>query len=209
MNKRVINSMVALLVVSNMYYINNNYKMNKRLEVYKQEANNSIDQYKQQIAKLNTLLNTKNVELKNIKEKLNSKEQYITSKEKEINELRENAERISRGGSIAESKEITVHITYYTNQNSSLEGGEFDRVGKPLTSYEENICAMPSDVPYNSILSIDDMGDYKVVDTGEAMRWLNEEKMECLIDIFIPNVTTEWLNSNTQKKTKKAILYLK
>ncbi|WP_312573352.1 hypothetical protein [Clostridium sp.] len=208
MNKRLVNSILGLLVILNIYYVNKDYKTNKSLKLYKQEAEKLQDQQNKEIHNLQNLLKTKDKEIKDINAKLQATIKDKVEKEQKISELINKTEKASRGGDITESKTITVHITYYTNANPALEGGELDRVGKPLTSHEESICAMPSDVPYGSKLVIDDIGELRVVDTGQAMQWLNAEKTECLIDIFVPNVTTEWLNSNTQKKTKKAILYL-
>lgn len=208
MNKRLTNSILGLLVISNIYCINKDYKTNKDFKMYKQESEKLKEQQNSKIHNLQSLLKEKDKEIKDINTKLQATIKDKAEKEQQISELITKTEKASRGGDIAESKTITVHITYYTNANSALEGGEFDRKGKPLTAHEENICAMPTDIPYGSRLVIDDVGEFKVVDTGQAMQWLDAEKTECLIDIFVPNVTTEWLNSNTQKKTKKAVLYL-
>lgn len=114
-----------------------------------------------------------------------------------------------KGGHTVSAKknytEILVHITYYTNIDNELQGGQYDRRGNLLVE-QGNVIAMPMDVPYGSYLDIDDMGLYKVVDTGGAIVWLNN--YECKVDMFIPNVSEEWIYANMTNVTKKARLYV-
>ncbi|WP_125154856.1 hypothetical protein [Clostridium rectalis] len=71
------------------------------------------------------------------------------------------------------------------------------------------VCAMPKEISYGSILHIDGMGSHKVVDSGGAIRWLNENKTECKVDIFIPNVSERWIINNTENRIVDAVLYIK
>lgn len=102
-------------------------------------------------------------------------------------------------------KDITVKVTYYTNIDDALQGGLNDRIGVPLTSHSMPVIAMPSDVPYGSYLEIQDVGTFKVVDTGGAIKWLDSNT--CKVDIFVPNVSYDWLINNTQNYTATARLY--
>lgn len=103
-------------------------------------------------------------------------------------------------------KDIVVHITYYTNYNDMMQGGQNDRIGVPLKSHGEPIVAMPSDIPYGSYIDIEGMGNFKVVDTGGAIVWLDENT--CKVDVFVPDVDPSWLVYNTVKESKKAKLYI-
>ncbi|GAB6170403.1 hypothetical protein JCM1393_28630 [Clostridium carnis] len=103
-------------------------------------------------------------------------------------------------------KDLTVYITYYTNFDDLLQGGQNDRRGVPLKSHGEKIIAMPQDVPYGSYIDIEDMGKFKVVDTGGAIVWLDENT--CKVDIFVPDVDYQWLCNNTVKEIKQAKLYI-
>lgn len=102
-------------------------------------------------------------------------------------------------------EDIIIHVTYYTNIDNTLQGGKNDRRGKPLTSHSMPVVAMPSDVPYGSYLDIKDHGTFKVVDTGGAIKWIDENT--CKVDVFIPNVSYDWLINNTENFTTTARLY--
>lgn len=102
-------------------------------------------------------------------------------------------------------KDINVHITYYTNIDDALQGGHNDRKGVPLVSHNEPIVAMPADVPYGSYLEIDGVDTYKVVDTGGAIQWTDSKT--CNVDVFIPNVSYDWIIQNTDNFTATARLY--
>lgn len=102
-------------------------------------------------------------------------------------------------------KDIIVDITYYTNYDDEMQGGQNDRRGVPLASYEEAVIALPADVPYGSYINIDGMGEFKVVDTGGAIVWLDDET--CKVDVFVPNVEVEYLINNTTREKRSARLY--
>ena len=104
-----------------------------------------------------------------------------------------------------EYKDITVKVTYYTNIDDTLQGGQEDRKGVPLTAHNEPIVAMPSDIPYGSVLDINGIGKFKVVDTGGAITWIDENT--CKVDVFIPNVSYDWILNNTENYTANARIY--
>lgn len=105
-----------------------------------------------------------------------------------------------------EPRNIKVRISFYTNEDNELEGDQYDKMGKLLTEHDYPVVAMPSDVPYGSILVIKGI-PFTVVDTGGAMKWTGDN--ECNIDVFIPNKTTEWLNEHTGVFYSDAQLYIK
>lgn len=102
-------------------------------------------------------------------------------------------------------KDIIVDITYYTNYDDEMQGGQNDRTGVPLKSHEANVIAMPADVPYGSYINIEGMGEFKVVDTGGAIVWLDENT--CKVDVFVPDVEVDWLIKNTEREKRSARLY--
>lgn len=104
-----------------------------------------------------------------------------------------------------EPRKINVRISFYTNQDNALEGGQYDKQGGLLLDYDYPIVAMPADVPYGSKLVIKGI-IFTVVDTGSAMKWTGEN--ECNVDVFIPNKTTEWLNEHTGVFYSEAELYI-
>jgi 3D (Asp-Asp-Asp) domain-containing protein len=101
----------------------------------------------------------------------------------------------SRGGNIdfQNSKRVEFIITYYSNIDSRLEGGQYDKQGKRLTSHDMPIVALPKDIPYGSIVIFDESinGDtcYMNADSGGAIKWLNSDKTKCKVDIFVPNAS--------------------
>lgn len=99
---------------------------------------------------------------------------------------------------------IKFHVTYYTNKNNRLQGGQLDKKSKPLTSHNFPVLALPKDVPYGvKVLFEEEVNgsrEYINVDTGGAIKWLNKEKTECKVDIFIPNVSEKWLMNNADNK---------
>lgn len=123
-----------------------------------------------------------------------------------ISEMSATVETIKEESKKANYKDITVYITYYTNIDDELQGGHNDRKGVPLIAHSENVIAMPSNVPYGSYLDIEGMGEYKVVDTGGAIVWLDDNT--CKVDVFIPDVSYEWIYTNTENEVRKARLYL-
>lgn len=131
--------------------------------------------------------------------------------EREQQEAKEN-ELISRGvNDFSYSREVLCHVTYYTNINDNLQGGHKDKKGNHLTSHEEPVIALPSNIPYGSYIIFDEpiLGEtiYKNVDTGGAIVWLNDYEMK--VDVFVPNVSLEWIVNNLHNKTVKATLYCK
>lgn len=99
-------------------------------------------------------------------------------------------------------RKVIFHITYYTNASNSLEGGHRDKKGKVLEDYDYPIMALPRDVPYGSKIVFDEavLGEYEYinVDTGGAIQWVSDN--ECKADIFIPNVSNDWLIKNTKNR---------
>lgn len=100
---------------------------------------------------------------------------------------------------------INCIVSYYTNENSRMEGGQKDIKGNPLLGYKIKICAAPKNIPYGSFVEMDNLETYKVVDRGSAIKWINEDTMK--IDVFVPNATQKQLNSLGIKK-HKAKVYL-
>ena len=139
-------------------------------------------------------------------------EEQKRMKQEEEEELAKQNELINRGISdFSYSKEVLCHVTYYTNSDDSLQGGHIDKEGNYLVSHDEPIIALPRDIPYGSYLIFDEpvLGEtiYKNVDTGGAIVWLNDYEMK--VDIFVPNVSLEWIINNFHNKTVKATLYYK
>lgn len=151
-----------------------------------------------------------------IKQIISRYNEYIKEQERirqeEEERLKKENELINRGMSdFSYSKEVLCHVTYYTNINDSLQGGNKDKKGNNLVSHDESIIALPRDVPYGSYLIFDEpvLGEtiYKNVDTGGAIVWFNDYEMK--VDVFVPNVTLEWIINNLHNKTVKATLYYK
>ena len=86
-------------------------------------------------------------------------------------------------------KRVKFVLTYYYADNTPLQGGYLDKYGKELLSHKVPICATPNDVPYGSVVVFDypinNSREYKSVDTGGAIRWIDSNT--CRIDIFVPN----------------------
>lgn len=101
-------------------------------------------------------------------------------------------------------KRVKFHITYYTNKNNRLQGGKYDKKSNLLTSHNYPVLALPKDVPYGTKVEFDEevsgSKEYINVDTGGAIKWLNSDKTECKVDIFIPNVSERWLMNNADNK---------
>ena len=131
---------------------------------------------------------------------------------KEAEKLAKENELINRGlNDFYYSKEVLCHVTYYTNSEDSLQGGHKDKKGKELTSHEEPIIALPKDVSYGSYLIFDEpvLGEtiYKNVDAGGAIVWINDYEMK--VDVFVPNVSYDWIINNLHNKIITATLYYK
>lgn len=100
---------------------------------------------------------------------------------------------------------VKFHVTYYTNINNRLQGGQYDKFGKRLTSHPYPVVALPSDIKYGAKVIFDEpingTTEYINVDSGGAIRWLNSSKTECKVDIFVPNVTESWIIRNLKNQT--------
>lgn len=127
----------------------------------------------------------------------------ISEKEIKVEEVKEKI--IESPNQTDNYKDIVVDITYYTNYDDEMQGGQNDRTGVPLKSHEGNVIAMPSDIPYGSYINIEGMGEFKVVDTGGAILWLDENT--CKVDVFVPDVEVDWLICNTEREKRSARLY--
>ncbi|NFF75940.1 hypothetical protein FCV38_02805 [Clostridium sporogenes] len=211
-SKRLL-AIICILAITNIYLLHNKNRNEQQI----QAQQNQIVKEQTRNKTLTKEIENKNMNIKNIENINNEKDKKIKSLENNVNNLKDkNAQlkkaKLSRGGdlsSIRQVKSIKVYVTYYTNENNNLEGGQLDKKGKNLTSHNMKVCAMPKDVSYGSILNIDGMGNYKVVDSGGAIQWLNEEKTECKVDVFVPNVSGQWLINNKENKIANATLYIK
>ncbi|MDU4051020.1 MAG: hypothetical protein E7H33_08905 [Clostridium perfringens] len=138
------------------------------------------------------------------------KEEERIRKEKREAEEQKKRQIRSRGLS-GEVKDVTCYITYYTNINNKLQGGQYDKKGKLLTSHQEKICALPSSVPYGSYLVLDEQVNgsniFKNVDTGGSIKFLGGDKVK--VDIFIPNVSEQYIINNYENKVVKGKIYYK
>ena len=98
-------------------------------------------------------------------------------------------------------RRVLFHITYYTN--SYEEGGVRDKKGKLLENHEYPIIAMPSDVPYGSRVEFDKTingsNEFISVDSGNTIQWINDD--ECVVDVFVPNVSQNYLNQLGRDKS--------
>lgn len=174
----------------------------KNKEREKQETLNHylLNEYMEQIIeRYNKQLEKEQLE----KEKREKEEAEKLAKENEL---------INRGlNDFSYSKKVLCHVTYYTNSEDSLQGGYKDKKGKELNSHEEPIIALPKDVPYGSYLIFDEpvLGEtiYKNVDTGGAIVWINDYEMK--VDVFVPNVSCDWIINNLHNKIVTATLYYK
>lgn len=150
------------------------------------------------------LLNLSPKTIENTEVNITSKNpRIISQKEMKVETVKEKV--ITSPNATDNYKDIVVDITYYTNYDDAMQGGQNDRRGVPLTSHEENVIALPADVPYGSYINIDGMGEFKVVDTGGAIVWLDENT--CKVDVFVPNVEVSWLINNTVREQRTARLY--
>lgn len=138
------------------------------------------------------------------------KEEERVRKEKREAEEQKKKQIQSRGLS-GRVKEVTCYITYYTNIDNKLQGGHYDKKGKLLTSHKEPICALPSSVSYGSYLVLDEQVNgsniFKNVDTGGSIKFLGGDKVK--VDIFIPNVSEQYIINNYENKVVKGKIYYK
>jgi hypothetical protein len=122
----------------------------------------------------------------------------------------------SRGGDMnnfTQTRRVEFHLSYYTNQNSRMEGGQYDKQGKRLTSHDMPVVALPKDVPYGSIVIFDEaiLGDtcYTNVDAGGRIIWLNSSKTKCKVDVFVPNASAKDLVTKYENKVIYGWIYYK
>ncbi|APR02514.1 TPA: hypothetical protein ACXDAY_002198 [Clostridium botulinum] len=211
-SKRLL-AIICILAISNMYLLHNKNKNEQQIHTQQK----TIEKEQTRNKTLTKEIDNKNIRIKNIENTNSEKDRKIKNLENSVSNLKNKNEqlkkaRLSRGGDLSggrQIKSIKVYVTYYTNIDNDLEGGQLDKKGKNLTSHNMKVCAMPKDITYGSILNIEGMGNYKVVDSGGAIQWLNEDKTECKVDVFIPNVTGEWLINNKENKIANATLYIK
>jgi hypothetical protein len=136
--------------------------------------------------------------------KTEDNEENITkdNESKEQASLEDNVSNMiaSRGGNVidfSKVKRVEFHTSVYSNINTRMEGGQYDKNGKRLTSHDVPVVALPKDVPYGSLVIFDEaiFGEtcYTNVDSGSAIKWLNSDKTRCKVDIFIPDATQKEL----------------
>lgn len=140
----------------------------------------------------------------------NLREQERIAEEKRKAKEQKKKQIQSRGLS-GKVKDVTCYITYYTNINNTLQGGQFDKQGKLLTNHSQPVCALPSSVPYGSYLVLDEevngSNTFKNIDTGGAIKFLGGDKVK--VDIFIPNVSEQYIINNYENKVVKGKIYYK
>ena len=149
------------------------------------------------VNKYNILMTINQETLEEYKSKLKAEEIFIDECKPQSYGLKEEAIQNNY-----KCKNIKFVITYYYADNTPLQGGFLDKYGKPLLSHKVPICAAPSDIPYGSIMVLDHpvngSNEYKIVDTGSAIRWIDGDT--CRIDIFVPDahsisdITTKYSN---------------
>lgn len=111
------------------------------------------------------------------------------------------------------SKVVKVNcvVTFYYADSTTLQGGYNDKKGVPLNSHDEPIVALPSDVTYGSYIEFDKeirgYTRYKCVDTGGAIRWLDDNTI--VVDIFVPEASSynELINIVENTTTTATIYY--
>ena len=111
------------------------------------------------------------------------------------------------------SKVVKVNcvVTFYYADCTILQGGYNDKKGVPLHSHSEPIVALPSDVTYGSYIEFDKeiRGNtmFKNVDTGGAIKWLNDNTI--VVDVFVPEASSynELINMVENTTTTATIYY--
>lgn len=148
-----------------------------------------------------------------LRKELAKQEQLKIEKEKELAEKKKEQEKLNkithldRGANSTYTRiNVTIDGSWYTNADTELEGGKYDKRGKLLTSHNMPICAVPKDIPYGSLLEYDGVM-YLCCDTGGSIIWKNNGDMK--VDFFYPNVTSSWLENNLKPRKGNAILYIK
>lgn len=106
---------------------------------------------------------------------------------------------------------VNCKVTFYYADSTTLQGGYNDKKGIPLNSHSEPIVALPSDVTYGSYIEFDKeiRGStlFKNVDTGGAIKWLNDNTI--VVDVFVPeaNSYNELINMVENTTTTATIYY--
>ncbi len=185
---------------------------NIHFETRGETLNRMIEEQKEK-NKLEEIERQKKIAEQKRKEEEQRERQRIAEQKK-----KEQALNINRG-SYTKVREITVDVTYYFAEDSALQGGHNDKKGKPLAGHGMAVCALPSDVPYGSMLVLDEpvvvdtgfnkSNKLKNVDTGGAITWLNPSKTKAKVDVFVKGCySLDWIINNLQnKKSVKAKLY--
>lgn len=200
----IINMIISIPLFFNIYPIQREQSLN----CYRIEKKVSIKYIDKNEKYNNLILKANRIEKERKKREQEKKEKLKKMKEeKKQSEKRNNI--ISRGIEISKEKEINFEVTYYTNIENKLEGGSNDKRGKALTSHNQPVCALPSDVPYGSYVVFNEPVNgskiYKVVDTGGAIKWQGPNTTK--IDIFIPNKSIKYIEKNHENKVVKGVLY--
>lgn len=159
--------------------------------------------------------------LKMEREEIERQRIALEKKRKEVEQKeKEESYGINRGDFVR-VKEVICDITYYYADDSTLEGGHYDKKSKLLASHDEPVVALPSDVKYGSMLVLNDQivyntsmetsNTFKCVDTGGAIQWRDGDKTHMKVDVFVKDCDNEtWIEHNLKnKKSVKALLYYK
>lgn len=124
----------------------------------------------------------------------------------------------------SKTQKVKFRITYYTNYDDLMEGGQFDCMGIPLVKHGEPVVAAPMNIPYGSYIKLDKplqisagsfvptrivrtTSTFKVVDRGGMINWDNANT--CHIDVFIPNVNPQWIVKNLSNTEITGTIYYK
>lgn len=87
---------------------------------------------------------------------------------------------------------VNCKVTFYYADSTTLQGGYNDKKGIPLSSHNEPIVALPSDVTYGSYIEFDKeiRGNtlFKNVDTGGVIKWLDDNTI--VVDVFVPEANS-------------------
>lgn len=147
--------------------------------------------------------------------RITSKENTVMKDMKEDERFQNDITRAkdSLGFTPKSSKHVKITVTLYTNAGG-INGGDYDMASNLLTDIGEPCVAMPSKTGWGSYVILDEpvtleyslVPDkdiktaikFKVVDSGGAIKWLDEEKTHCKMDIFVPNQTEEKLRKSSK-----------
>lgn len=197
------------------------------------------------IADLNETVNNLSDELNGVPEMMqNAIDEAIAAKTPEIIEEykrqleveRQSEEsnkkvRVNRGGYVGNEASITyssyervkIEYTYYYADDTVLQGGHNDKIGKSLKSHNYPIVALPSYVSYGSELVLDESVPYTLeknysnrfinVDTGGAIKDKGYDENGIRVircDIFVPDAySVSSITSTLSNGTVYGTLYYK